>query len=478
MRDLFVPKREKADPDDDSSPSAEVTFKNANGDTYMLSFDFYKKQGNIPAHWSMNEEIPGVRIDQKGYVWINLKQAPEELQRAASGFEARAEILLRDDDYSEVANSAFPILPEEYPITGTPETRPATQNEAAPATEQTHAAEQSPAVEPKGLSSAEEIAERQSNPDRVPTEGVDPESNEALAWAAQQEGNRTHVEDDEFPAIDADFLLNDLKSSKNAIFWHEFALQGIEIEKSLAEKKKQLFAKMREIMGEPDTPANEAAAQKVVEENGPVDIRETFVEDAAPANATITAKESLTNNIIEKLNKAKQNIPQLTQLMTDTPAPTTNSPAVFSERFGRTIDDMEKQYTRNNSPIDGFIRGAASSGASAKRIIAKRNAADVSWKEDLRNDMAETAARIGIMRSTGLFGEVKRGSPLAKKEEFYKNNNIPLIAPNSGMARHLREYFGAMPARERKITQAIDYVLRDPTAQKFDIINDSTQGAC
>ena len=348
----------------------------------------------------------------------------------------------------------------------------------APTADTTVAAERAPTVEPKGLSSAEEIAARQANPDRVPTEGVDPESNEALAWAAQQEGNRTHVEDDEFPAIDADFLLNDLKSSKNAIFWHEFALQGIEIEKSLAEKKKQLFAKMLEIMGEPDTPANEAAAQKVVEENGPVDIRETFVEDAAPANATITAKDSLKNNAKKRLQKAKQNIPQLTQLMTDTPAPTTDSPAVFSERFGRTIDDMEKQYARNNSPIDGFIRGAASSGASAKRIIAKRNASDASWKEDLRNDMADTAARIGIMRSTGLFGEIKRGSPLAKKEEFYKNNNIPLIAPNSGMARHLREYFGAMPARERKITQAIDYVLRDPTAQKFDIINDSTQGAC
>lgn len=470
VRDLFVPKREKADPDDGSSPSAEVTFKNANGDTYMLSFDFYKKQGNVPAHWSMHEEIPGVRIDQKGYVWINLKQAPEELQRAASGFEARAEILLRDDEYSEVANSAFPILPEEYPITGTPETRPATQNEAAPTAEQT------PTVEPKGLSSAEEIAARQANPDRVPTEGVDPESNEALAWAAQQEGNRTHVEDDEFPAIDADFLLNDLRSSKRTIFWHEFALQGEEIERSLAEKRKQLFAKMLEIMGEPDTPTNEAAAQKVVEENGPVDIRETFVEDAAPANATITAKDSLRANTKKKIQKAAaQNLPQLP---IDTPAPATDSPAVFSERFGRTIDDMEKQYARNNSPIDGFIRGAASSGASAKRIIAKRNAADATWKEDLRNDMAETAARIGIMRSTGLFGEIKRGSPLAKKEEFYKNNNIPLIAPNSDMARHLREYFGAMPARERKITQAIDYVLRDPTAQKFDIINDSTQGAC
>ena len=229
-------------------------------------------------------------------------------------------------------------------------------------------------------------------------------------------------------------------------------------------------------MGNPNPPANETAAQKVVEENGPVDFRETFIEDAPPENATITSKDSLKANTKKKIQKAAaQNLPQLP---IDTPAPTTDSPAVFSERFGRTIDGMEQQYARNNSPIDGFIRGAASSGASAKRIIAKRNASDASWKEDLRNDMAETAARIGIMRSTGLFGEIKRGSPLAKKEEFYRNNNIPLIAPNSDMARHLKEYFGAMPARERKITQAIDYVLRDPTAQKFDIINDSTQGAC
>lgn len=127
VRDLFVPKREKADPDDGSSPTSYITFKNANGDTYELSFDFYRKQGSIPAHWSeSSEDTPGVRIDNnKNLIWVNLKQAPEALQRAASGFEARVEIVLKNDENSEIANSAFPLLPEEYPIKNTAEARPA-----------------------------------------------------------------------------------------------------------------------------------------------------------------------------------------------------------------------------------------------------------------------------------------------------------------------------------------------------------------
>ena len=448
VRDLFVPKREKADPDDGSSPSAEVTFKNANGDTYMLSFDFYKKQGNVPAHWSMNEEIPGVRIDQKGYVWINLKQAPEELQRAASGFEARAEILLRDDEYSEVANSAFPILPEEYPITGTPETRPATQNEAAPTTEQT------PAVEPKGLSSVEEITARQANPDRVPTEGVDPESNEALAWAAQQEGNRTHVEDDG-------------PSSTNVS--SEYGSNTTQV------ASPRTLLTLVAANAEP-TKQNIEAAQKVVKEDGPVDTRETFVEDAAPANATITAKDSLKANAKKKLQKAKQNSTE--GYLEPLPPGLSYSHSILTDRLDKFIDDIDHKYNTNDFPIDRFIKYAASSFTSAKRIIAKRNASDASWRKDLRDDMAETAARIGITRSTGLFGTIKPGSPLARKEEFYMANGIPLIAPDSEMAQHLREYFGAMPARERKITQAIDYVLRNPVAQKMDIIEHPERSVC
>ena len=662
VRDMFVPKREKADPDEESSPTSYITFKNANGDTYELSFDFYRKQGNIPAHWSENtQDTPGVRIDdKKNLIWVNLKQAPEELQRAASGFEARVEITLKDDENSEIATSAFPLLPEEYPLAETPEARPATQNEAAPTTEQT------PDVEPKGLSSAEEIAARQANPDRVPTEGVDPESNEALAWAARQQENRTHVEDDDpnstntsseygseyrnltgnnkqykalnirsstsktqisvdttepvaaervkvFPGYirimlespdtnrksDEISIAFRIKSDKlpetsytyagiykkengdsntnwrfepapmQEEFWYymrnghvygesrgytinkqvidgiNYKFKGYAITNNLDKNRISTpedtpknyneyayihldnMEELLKLIPNDDTasfnvkiypfrdntenkfnfsgtlahnellnPAarntassslldaanikptkqNIEAAQKVVKEGGSVDTHEAFSEDAAPANVTITTKDSLKANTKKKIQKAAaQNLPQLPM---EEAAPTTDSPAVFSERFSRTIDDMERQYTRNNNPIDGFVKGAASSAASAKRIIAKRNASDASWKEDLRNDMAETAARIGIMRSTGLFGEIKRGSPLAKKEEFYRSNNIPLIAPNSDMARHLREYFSAMPARERKITQAIDYVLRDPATQKFDIIDNPTQGAC
>lgn len=136
VRDLFVPKREKTDPDDDSSPTSYVTFKNANGDTYELSFDFYRKQGSIPAHWSeSSEDTPGVRIDNnKNLIWVNLKQAPEALQRAASGFEARVEIVLKNDENSEIADSAFPLLPEEYPIKNTAEARPAEPAPEAPVT--------------------------------------------------------------------------------------------------------------------------------------------------------------------------------------------------------------------------------------------------------------------------------------------------------------------------------------------------------
>ena len=531
---------------------------------------------------------------------------------------------------------------------------------------ETPTVEQAPVVEPKGLSSAEEIAKRQANPDVVPTEGVDPENNEALAWAAQQQENRTHVEDDDpnstntsskygseyrnltgnnkqykalnirsstsktqisvdttepvaaervkvFPGYirimlespdtnrnsDEISIAFRIKSDKlpetsytyagiynkengdsntnwrfepapmQEEFWYymrnghvygesrgytinkqvidgaNYKFKGYAITNNLDKNRISTpedtpkihneyayihldnMEELLKLIPNDDTasfnikiypyrdntenkfnfsgtlahnellnPAtrntasnslldaanikptkqNIEAAQRVVKEGGSIDTHEAFSEDAAPANATITAKDSLKANTKKKIQKAAaQNLPQLP---IEEAAPTTDSPAVFSERFSRTIDDMEKQYTRNNNPIDGFVKGAASSAASAKRIIAKRNASDASWKEDLRNDMAETAARIGIMRSTGLFGEIKRGSPLAKKEEFYKNNNIPLIAPNSDMARHLREYFGAMPARERKITQAIDYVLRDPTAQKFDIIDNSTQGAC
>lgn len=506
--------------------------------------------------------------------------------------------------------------------------------------------EQTPTVEPKGLSSAEEIIERQNNPDVVPTEGVDPESNEALSWAAQQEGNRSHVEDDDpnsmitpseseygseyenltdgakeytarnirsntsktqisvstkdantvgnvkvFPGyirvtvrrpysrtserLQVDFNIGVLSKmysgyavkSNRRDGGYTWSLNEARPEKAESQQIRDKYLKEVEINNfsgdkriinrweEPPqsdlneylyihlddwdqvnhyngtapfsvnvttgydrvyslgkvmhfegtvernkltndntmqaatqgtlrtlisanaepTKQNIEAAQKVVKESGSIDAREAFLEDTAATNATITAKDSLKDSAKKKLQKAKQELPQLP---IDTPAPTTESPSVFSERFSRTIADMEQQYTRNGHSLDNFIKGAASSGASAKRIIAKRNASDASWREDLRDDMAETAARLGIMRSTGLFGEVKRGSPLARKEEFFANNNIPLIEPNSEMAQHLKEYFGAMPARERKITQAIDYVLRDPTAQKMDIINHPERSVC
>lgn len=653
IRDMFVPKSQKADPDDGSSPTAYVTFKNANGDTYELSFDYYKKEGNTPAHWSeTSENTPGIRIDPKGYVWVNLREVPEEMQRAASGFEARVEIRLTDDEGGDVAEGGFPILPEEYPIKATAESRPAPQTDAAnPVVNEQQVPQgdtakptETPAVEPKGLSSAEEIAARQTNPDVVPTQGVDPESNEALSWAARQEGNRSHVEDDDpnsmitpseseygseyenltdgakeytarnirsntsktqisvstkdantvgnvkvFPGyirvtvrrpysqtnerINVDFNLGAISKmyngtatkSKDRNGGYTWSLQearpetasrtrneylkGVEINNFSGDKRiinkweeppqsdlnEYLYiylddwdrvnhfdgtesfsvnvttgydrvysiGKVMHFEGtvgrnkltndntmqaatqgtlrtlisanaEP-TKQNVEAAQKVVKESGSIDAREAFLEDTAAANATITAKDSLKDSAKKKLQKAKQELPQLP---IDTPAPTTESPSVFGERFSRTIADMEQQYTRNGHSLDNFIKGAASSGASAKRIIAKRNASDASWREDLRDDMAETAARLGIMRSTGLFGEVKRGSPLARKEEFFANNNIPLIEPNSEMAQHLKEYFGAMPARERKITQAIDYVLRNPTAQKMDIINHPERSVC
>lgn len=499
IRDMFVHKSQKADPDDGSSPTAYVTFKNANGDTYELSFDYYKKEGNTPAHWSeTSENTPGIRIDPKGYVWVNLREVPEEMQRAASGFEARVEIRLTDDEGGDVAEGGFPILPEEYPIKATAESRPAPQTAVAnPVNEQqvpqgdTANPTETPAIEPKGLSSAEEIAARQTNPDVVPTEGVDPENNEALAWAAQQEGNRTHVEDDDIMAVDADTLLRDERRevhvADRGYYGHDWwstvdyparilldNLNGItpEMRRRLNAAERQSY---EESAGIRPTQKDIQAAHKVIQENGIIDTRKAFQEDNIQPSPTITAKQSLQNHVVKKLQKAKQELPQLP---IDNPAPTTESPSVFSERFSRTIADMEQQYTRNGHSLDNFIKGAASSGASAKRIIAKRNASDASWREDLRDDMAETAARLGIMRSTGLFGEVKRGSPLARKEEFFANNNIPLIEPNSEMAQHLKEYFGAMPARERKITQAIDYVLRDPTAQKMDIINHPERSVC
>lgn len=501
IRDMFVPKSQKTDPDDGSSPTAYVTFKNANGDTYELSFDYYKKEGNTPAHchWSeTSENTPGIRIDPKGYVWVNLREVPEEMQRAASGFEARVEIRLTDDEGGDVAEGGFPILPEEYPIKATAESRPAPQTDVAnPVNEQqvpqgdTANPTETPAVEPKGLSSAEEIAARQTNPDVVPTQGVDPESNEALAWAAQQEGNRTHVEDDDIMAVDADTLLRDERREVHVADRGYYGYDGWSTVDYPAriildnwngitpEMRRRLNAAERqsyeESAGIRPTQKDIQAAHKVIQENGIIDTRKAFQEDNIQPSPTITAKQSLQNHVVKKLQKAKQELPQLP---IDTPAPTTESPSVFSERFSRTIADMEQQYTRNGHSLDNFIKGAASSGASAKRIIAKRNASDATWREDLRDDMAETAARLGIMRSTGLFGEVKRGSPLARKEEFFANNNIPLIEPNSEMAQHLKEYFGAMPARERKITQAIDYVLRDPTAQKMDIINHSERSVC
>ena len=507
-----------------------------------------------------------------------------------------------------------------------------------PTADTTVAAEQTPTVEPKGLSSAEEIAERQSNPDRVPTEGVDPESNEALAWAAQQEGNRTHVEDDDpnststsseygseyenlaegakeytarnirsntsktqinvstkdantvgrvkvFPgyirvAVEKpiarldDAITSFTTGAANANYrgtasssggrsnddftwsfskirsedtklqsFQDELFKGLEISNYTGDKRlvnrwekpsrpldeylyiylddlervnhwngtipfsvniKSKYAKEIRFEGSVErnklsgsnttqvasprtlltlvaanaepTKQNIEAAQKVVKEDGPVDTRETFVEDAAPANATITAKDSLKANAKKKLQKAKQSSTE--GYLEPLPPGLSYSHSILTDRLDKFIDDIDHKYNTNDFPIDRFIKYAASSFTSAKRIIAKRNASDASWRKDLRDDMAETAARIGITRSTGLFGTIKPGSPLARKEEFYMANGIPLIAPDSEMAQHLREYFGAMPARARKITQAIDYVLRNPVAQKMDIIEHPERSVC
>lgn len=450
--------------------------RNAIRENEIARYKKYKIDDNISGD---DDDLPffmesGVNNNEINIIFSNMPNSMQEAIRRRGRFTVTGRVI--DADGNDIikpesatyfvhgdVDSAIQQAEELGYYNKTPEQTPAT-------------VEQAPTVEPKGLSSAEEIAARQTNPDVVPTQGVDPESNEALAWAAQQEGNRTHVEDDEFPAIDAKFLDKDLWTSRRLIMSHDLAMDGLRLEEELKQSRTQLFAKMLKIMGEPDTPVNENAAQKVIQENGPVDTREEFQEDNVQPNPTITSNQSLKNHVIKNFEKAKKSLPE--GYLEPLPPGPSYSHSILTDRLDKFIDDIDRKYNSNGFPIDRFIKYAASSFTSAKRIIAKRNASDASWREDLRNDMAETSARIGITRSTGLFGIIKPGSSLAKKEEFYIANGVPLIAPNSEMAQHLKEYFGAMPARARKITQAIDYVLRNPVAQKMDIIEHPERSVC
>lgn len=138
-RDMSLPKSERTDPDDGSTPTAHITFKNAAGDSYQIAFDFYKKQGKTPAHWSeADRETPGVRISNDGYIWFNLKETPEELRRAASGHEARIEVELRDEDGGDVGQGSFPLRPEDLPASE--DTAQRTPNQAASAVAASEAA--------------------------------------------------------------------------------------------------------------------------------------------------------------------------------------------------------------------------------------------------------------------------------------------------------------------------------------------------